>query len=102
MEVIVRQTAPARGIPDDRDSAPRHRHDQRCGVRQPLSAAGGVRPDRRCPAAPPLAATAGWLASLPQVGAVAAPWADVGLRAAGQAGTAEVWPPPVGRVPSPY
>ena len=38
---------------------------------------------------------AGWLASLPQVGRVAAPWTSVGLRAAGQAGTAAVRPPPV-------
>jgi hypothetical protein len=36
-----------------------------------------------------------WLATLPQIGRVASPWADVGLRAAGQAGTPAVWPPPV-------
>jgi hypothetical protein len=38
---------------------------------------------------------AGWLASLPRATTVAAPWASFGLRAAAQAGTAEVWPPPV-------
>jgi hypothetical protein len=36
-----------------------------------------------------------WFAALPQVGRVAAPWASFGLRTAGQAGTAAVWPPPV-------
>jgi hypothetical protein len=38
---------------------------------------------------------AAFLAGLPRVGRAAAPWASAGLRAAGQAGTAAVWPPPV-------
>jgi len=32
---------------------------------------------------------------LPRAATVAAPWASLGLGAAGQAGTAAVWPPPV-------
>jgi hypothetical protein len=37
---------------------------------------------------------AGWIAGLPRVGRVAAPWADVGVRGVGQAGTAAEWPYP--------
>src|SRR5262249_25730751 len=44
--------------------------------------------------------TTAWLAS-DHAPLVAAPWADVGLRAAGQAGTAAVWPPPVAAAPAP-
>src|SRR5262249_20210639 len=39
--------------------------------------------------------TAGMAGGSAQLGRVAAPCGDVGLRAAGQAGTAAIWPPPV-------
>src|SRR5262245_45120977 len=58
-------------------------------------AAGGLPPlHPHCQA---LGAT--WLASLPQAATVAAPYTSFALRTAGQAGTAAVWPPPVGAVP---